>query len=206
MCARCTMVLWSDTVRKSGLSRAGCELALAIGAVPVADGYGASWGAQQLAGVPGTLAGSTWQGNAVRAPVSSAGPLVCSFPSKGQVFNNYEYSIICLPGEAMWMPCHSCSPHCLPRLWWHLQTQVWGFRLSVRVVPSLVNPERCLVWNRNWSSDTLSSKNKNNGRKGKGEKEEEEEEKKAVFERKCILLETEICAQIFSSINILLET
>lgn len=67
---------------------------------------GASWGAQQLAGVPGTLAGSTWQGNAVRAPVSSAGPLVCSFPSKGQVFNHYEYSIICLPGEAMWMPCH----------------------------------------------------------------------------------------------------
>lgn len=81
---------------------------------------------------------------------------------------------------------------------------LWVF--SVRVVSSLVNPECCLIWNRNWRSDTLSSKNKNNGRKGKGEKEEEEEEKKAVFEQKCILLETEICAQFFSSINILLET
>lgn len=79
---------------------AGCELASAIGAVPVADGYSASRGAKQLAGLLGTLAGSTWQGTAIKTLASTAGPLGCSFPSNSQVFNSHDYAITCLPGES----------------------------------------------------------------------------------------------------------
>jgi hypothetical protein len=64
----------------------GCELARAIGVIPVTDGYRASWGAQQLASLLGTLAGSTWQGMGIKTPLSTAGSLVCYFPSNGQDF------------------------------------------------------------------------------------------------------------------------
>lgn len=61
ICARCTMVLWCDTVRKSGLSIAGCELASAIGVVPVTDDSSTSLRAWWLCWTPWQVVpGSGW--------------------------------------------------------------------------------------------------------------------------------------------------